>query len=68
MLQLRCRNCNDVIDIKDEIKTCSCGRYSVQLKYKKDLLVQSDLKYLSGYTIMYNDNEYLLLSKKELEV
>ena len=66
LLKLKCRRCESIINVtNDEEKSCSCGNCT--LRIKDDRVYISSKTGLGDYILFNGDDEYILISKKELE-
>lgn len=68
LLKLKCRKCESIIDItkKSEEKSCNCGNCTLGIK--NDRVYIGSKTGLGDYILINSDgDEYILVSKKELE-
>lgn len=67
LLKLKCRNCDDIIVVTgdNQLVACKCGNCTLGLKNSR---VHISSKNGYGDYLLYNgDEEYIFISKKELE-
>lgn len=66
LLKLKCRRCESIINVtNDEEKSCNCGNCTLRIKDGRVYI--SSKTGLGDYILFNGDDEYILISKKELE-
>ena len=65
--KLKCRKCNSVIEVSGKEANAECGCGNCALSIKNNRLNISSQGGVGDYIIIKDDEEYILVSKKELE-
>lgn len=63
--KIKCRKCEGVLELGEETVTCGCGNCTLGIKDNR--MTIGCKTGVSGYTVIHDDEEYILLPKTNIE-